>query len=326
MSEEASNGVGTASTFGGLLRAHIASLEALAVELDIGVSDIAVVVTKLVELHLLRADLGTDDQLLPTVPGLVTSTLINALERSTYRSQDCADRLRERAERSPQPEHAGQGTLGAIDGVGGMAEIRGLFKLSSQACRDELVVLRPNHHDDEFLDELLEPCYDALDWGVAVRLVCTHHSRAGFVAQAKARRLVQGGVQIRTRSQLPRAAVVVFDDSLAVLLDLPAVDEQPSARRIRDRDTVRFILDMFNQHWDDATPFSAAAPGYAEAADDLHRSIAVLMARGLTDDAVARHLGMSVRTCRRHIAALLSNLNAVSRFQAGVHAVALLRQ
>ncbi|XVV00746.1 LuxR C-terminal-related transcriptional regulator [Actinosynnema sp. CA-248983] len=87
---------------------------------------------------------------------------------------------------------------------------------------------------------------------------------------------------------------------------------------------VRFVVDMFNQHWEDATPFSGAVPGYAEAVDDLHRSIARLMASGLTDEGVARHLGMSVRTCRRHIAALLQNLNSVSRFQAGVQAAALL--
>ena len=53
---------------------------------------------------------------------------------------------------------------------------------------------------------------------------------------------------------------------------------------------------------------------------DLQQAIARLMAQGLTDEVVARRLGMSVRTCRRHIAAMLQNLDAVSRFQAGVQA------
>jgi hypothetical protein len=133
--------------------------------------------------------------------------------------------------------------------------------------------------------------------------------------------LFDDGAQVRTRSHLPRAAVV-FDDSLAVLIDLPASDEQPTARRLRDRSVVRFVIEMFNQLWDDATPFVTAEPGYADAIDDLHRSIARLMARGLTDEVVARRLGLSVRTCRRHIAALLRSLDSVSRFQAGVHAAA----
>jgi len=44
------------------------------------------------------------------------------------------------------------------------------------------------------------------------------------------------------------------------------------------------------------------------------------MARGFTDEVLARKLGMSLRTCRRHIAALMHDLDAVSRFQAGVRA------
>jgi DNA-binding NarL/FixJ family response regulator len=44
------------------------------------------------------------------------------------------------------------------------------------------------------------------------------------------------------------------------------------------------------------------------------------MAKGYTDEVLARKLGMSVRTCRRHIASLMRRLDAVSRFQAGVRA------
>lgn len=55
-------------------------------------------------------------------------------------------------------------------------------------------------------------------------------------------------------------------------------------------------------------------------AEDLQLAIAGLMAKGFTDEVLARKLGMSVRTCRRHIAALMRDLDAVSRFQAGVRA------
>jgi DNA-binding NarL/FixJ family response regulator len=55
-------------------------------------------------------------------------------------------------------------------------------------------------------------------------------------------------------------------------------------------------------------------------AGDLQQTIAAMMARGFTDEVLARKLGMSLRTCRRHIAALMQDLDAVSRFQAGVRA------
>ncbi|KOG32387.1 hypothetical protein ADK34_09305 [Streptomyces viridochromogenes] len=42
-----------------------------------------------------------------------------------------------------------------------------------------------------------------------------------------------------------------------------------------------------------------------------------LLAQGAKDEVIARRLGMSLRTCRRHIAELLEELGAESRFQGG---------
>jgi DNA-binding CsgD family transcriptional regulator len=50
------------------------------------------------------------------------------------------------------------------------------------------------------------------------------------------------------------------------------------------------------------------------------QAIIELMAAGLKDEVIARKLGISVRTCRSHIARLISHLGAQSRFQAGVYA------
>jgi DNA-binding NarL/FixJ family response regulator len=44
------------------------------------------------------------------------------------------------------------------------------------------------------------------------------------------------------------------------------------------------------------------------------------LATGLTDEAAARRLGISLRTYRRRVAGLMNLLEADSRFQAGVHA------
>ncbi|WP_309112061.1 LuxR C-terminal-related transcriptional regulator [Saccharothrix sp.] len=307
-------------------RKAIRSLEVAAAELGVPISEIHVAVARLVELHLLRTDPATRDHLLPTVPQLAATALVSPIERAIYQWQELADRFRERIAGIAGSTRRDDEHIGVIDGVSGVAEIRGVLGSAGRDCRRELVVLHPGRHGEELVDELLETCYRVLDRGVAIRLICPHQSRARFASRAKVSQLLDAGAQIRTRSRLPRAAVV-FDESLAILLDFPAAPGgHPTARRVRDRDVVRFVVDTFNQHWDDATPFSAAAPGYADAVDDLHRSIARLMARGLTDDGVARHLGMSVRTCRRHIASLLQNLNAVSRFQAGVRAAALLDQ
>lgn len=77
---------------------------------------------------------------------------------------------------------------------------------------------------------------------------------------------------------------------------------------------------MFDHLWDAAVAADLLDVGYAAAAADLQRSLLSLMAQGHTDEVVARKLGMSVRSCRRHIAALMREFGAVSRFQAGVQA------
>lgn len=48
-----------------------------------------------------------------------------------------------------------------------------------------------------------------------------------------------------------------------------------------------------------------------------------LLAEGLTDDAIARRIGVSVRTVRNDVAGAMVGLRARSRFQAGVRAVQL---
>ena len=133
----------------------------------------------------------------------------------------------------------------------------------------------------------------------------------------KIKQVIDAGAEVRTVSHLPRAAVV-FDRALAVLLG--STDDERTAARVRDDEVVRFLIDMFEHMWDGATPLNSFESGYAEVADDLQHKIAGLMAKGFTDEVLARKMGMSVRTCRRHIAALMHDLDAVSRFQAGVMA------
>jgi DNA-binding CsgD family transcriptional regulator len=294
----------------------IDSVDAAALALALPAHEVFAAVAQLVELQMMVRAGG---RLVPVDPESAATLLISPIERAIFQGRDQADRLRQRIEAVARPR------TGTVDAVEGMAEIRGLLKLASDVCRAELVVLRPSHEDEEAVDGLIDACSNVLNREVGVRIVCPHRFRADFASRAKAKRLIEGGAQIRTVSQVSQTAFV-FDRSLAVIVDLPAGDALPGARRVRDGNLVQFLVEMVEQLWAGATPFALEEDlGYAgDVADDLQRSIARLMAQGLTDEVVARRLGMSVRTCRRHIAALLHNLDSVSRFQAGVQAARLL--
>ncbi|MGW6059252.1 DNA-binding response regulator [Streptomyces sp. NPDC055189] len=74
--------------------------------------------------------------------------------------------------------------------------------------------------------------------------------------------------------------------------------------------------------WDAGTPLTdyLRREGGTEGLDADSLSVLQALAAGLTDAAGARRVGMSVRTYRRRVAELMTNLEAGSRFQAGVNA------
>ena len=295
-----------------------ARLEDAAAALDLPVDEVFGAVARLVELHLLRSD-EAGGRLVPVDPQSAAALLVSPIERAIYRQRELADRLREQIDTIARPAPGGTGPAGGIDVLAGTAEIRGLLKLAADGCRRELTVVRPADEEQSF-DELLEACFGVLDGAVRIRIVCPHRSRADFASRARVGRLIEAGADIRTVSRVSQASVV-FDGSLAVMFGPATESGLPTAHQVRDREVVRFLMGMFDQLWEGAAAYAPEEAGYAEdVADDLQRSIARLMAQGLTDEVVARRLGMSVRTCRRHIAALLRSLDSVSRFQAGVHA------
>jgi DNA-binding CsgD family transcriptional regulator len=291
----------------------ITSLDAVGAELGLSIHDVIAAVSRLGQLQLLRVDDTMSNRLLPVNPEVAATLLVSPIERAIYQRTELADQLRGHIDAVAAPQ------AGSIDCLDGVAEMRGLFKLAAEVCRDELLVLRPSCDDEDLLDELLAPCFGVLDRDVPVRVVGSHRSRADFGSRARTKRMVEDGAMVRTLSQVPKAAVV-FDRSIAVIFSLPAPGGSPTARRVRDDNVVRFLVDLFDQLWDGAKPYESDELGYAGAVDDLHQAVARLMAQGYTDEVVARRLGMSVRTCRRHIAALLDSLDSVSRFQAGVQA------
>lgn len=85
------------------------------------------------------------------------------------------------------------------------------------------------------------------------------------------------------------------------------------------------LLYIFDTLWELATPITFGPDGVGEhdhrrAISAHDRRLLTLLATGMTDQAIARHLGLSYRTARRRIAALMGALGAESRFQAGVQA------
>lgn len=289
--------------------------DAVARELGIGSQDLTAALEYLLASHLLRLDERGAGCFVPIDPEAAAAALISSVEREIYRRREQIDQIRDRISRfRPDPVGAGP-EPSSVEYLVGAAEVRGFLKTASDACREEVLVLLSGDEAGEELDLLASTHLPQLTSRIGVRVLCQHRNRTDIPTRLRMRKLVEAGASVRTVSYVPRAAAV-FDRSQAVLCGPPG--ERTGVARVRNYGVVQFLLDQFNHVWDGAAPLAGNEPGYANVAGDLQRAIACLMAEGYTDEVIARKLDMSVRTCRRHIAALLRDLDAVSRFQAGV--------
>lgn len=305
----------------------ITAVQAAAADLVLGVTDIEAAIEHLIEYRLLREENHGERRFVPVDPEIATVSLISPMEREIYQRREQIARIHELIEPLRQDYAwacSSNSRLTSIDHVAGSMEVAGHLKLAGDACATEVIALRPGK-DADCVDDFLQGCADLVKRGITVRAICEHRSRADFTTRMKIKHLTDDGVMIRTVSRVPRAAVI-FDQSSAILLGI--ADGEPTGSRVRDGRVIQFLLDIFSHMWDAATPVRSFESGYAEVVDDLQLTIAGLMAKGFTDEVLAKKLGMSVRTCRRHIAAMMHDLEAVSRFQAGVRAASrsLLRE
>lgn len=128
-----------------------------------------------------------------------------------------------------------------------------------------------------------------------------------------------GRTTVRTVARVP-TRLVMFGRSAAFL---PMAEAGEQTVVIRHPTVVESLAAAFELLWRSALPVVKTAPESEMDGDDgqrdhLRRQILRHLAEGEKDEVVARRMGLSVRTCRRHIAAIMDALGASSRFQAGV--------
>ena len=124
-----------------------------------------------------------------------------------------------------------------------------------------------------------------------------------------------GHVTVRTTRRLPHDLLIVGRH--AVLIPAGGCADEPLLAVVREPVSVRMMRGLFGTVWAGAAPRDELGDSDALTRDDFKQRILELLAEGAKDAVIARKLGVSLRTCRRHVAEILMELGAVSRFQAG---------
>jgi DNA-binding CsgD family transcriptional regulator len=208
-----------------------------------------------------------------------------------------------------------------IEVVSGEGSIRQFFLQVIKSAREEIAVFdRPPYAVD--VNEAMDVQADRLSTG-GLRLR-TVFDRSLLDDPTHVRRLMQG-VENGEEARVARVPLklALIDHEWAMLPLLHAGGATPEAVVIVRRSVLLdSLLALFESVWEHAVEIRPAGQellvsGTAEA--DL-RQIAHLLATGMTDTAVAHHLGISERTVRRRIKDLMDELRVDSRFVAGVRA------
>lgn len=138
-------------------------------------------------------------------------------------------------------------------------------------------------------------------------------------------KMMAAGEKARVLPELPMK-MVVADRRLAIVpltLDVPGMQE--GALLLHPSALLSALTTLFDTLWDRATPIGpeGSLTEDEEPPDGLSprdRRLLALVAAGLKDEAIARQLGLAVRTVRRDVARMMNDLGAETRFQAGLQA------
>ena len=131
--------------------------------------------------------------------------------------------------------------------------------------------------------------------------------------------LTEEGAQVRTSPVLP-SRLLIFDRTVAVV-PIDPENSRAGALCTRSPGIVASLISLFQQTWHSAVPLGADRPRQDERGlSAQEQELLKLLASGLTDEAAGKRLGVSLRTVRRQMAALMERLNATSRFEAGLKA------
>ena len=190
-----------------------------------------------------------------------------------------------------------------------------LLQLMLRTSRGDMLWLRPDAWAMPRESRVSELLAEAMATGRRSRAI--YPARALTEAPEALRTRARLGEQVRIISEVP-TRMFIFGDSHAVLPEPLGFADEPRVH-VRQRSIVAALTLGFELLWSRATPVPDLEDGNAQS--DGRRFILEQLMAGATDEVIARKLGIGLRTVRRRIAELMTDLGVDTRFQAGVEAV-----
>ncbi|WP_371618403.1 DNA-binding response regulator [Streptomyces sp. NBC_00454] len=150
-----------------------------------------------------------------------------------------------------------------------------------------------------------------------VRVLCT--AEAAEVSANRLHRLPEPKLEVRVSDSELRGILVV--DGVAALVPANSPGSTGQFAVVNDAAAVRALELLFAGAWSGGRDLADHLQLSPRLRTELVRNILERLRAGHTDEAAAREINVSLRTYRRYVAEIMRELDANSRFQAGVRAV-----
>ncbi|MEV4330993.1 hypothetical protein AB0K02_10685 [Streptomyces sp. NPDC049597] len=309
----------TAAVYRETLRRPGIDLHGLRDSLTLDESEIRRALYELADLALVHRSWEETESVQPLTPRLGLRALLARKRTETVRRQQAQEEARGAA--GPPADHRAAGYASVpgmdVERVQGEAAVRRSIARIEAAAQRELLSFawdEPRSAGDGGEDEAPGAARSAgRTRPVTVRIICPDDVRRAVSRAGRAPG--RQGAQIRTVPRLAFRAHIA--DGRRAVVQLNSGDTAEDALVIDEPAVVALLRSFFETVWSSATPVGA---GGEDAITSQDRQLLRLLAQGLTDEAAARKLGVSLRTERRMLTRLSELLDAQSRFQLGQRA------
>lgn len=187
------------------------------------------------------------------------------------------------------------------------------FDALLRSARQEVVLIRSRPPQPDELRHEADALTELLRRWVRVHVVWDERLLADPAVEEFVRWQRRTRAEVRTGAAVP-ATIALVDCRTALISP-----RSGRARVCRCPETATMMHYLVQGVWDAAAPMAVDSGAAADPGQDVLR----LLAGGLTDQQIARRLGVSERTVARTVARSMTELGARSRFEAGVRAARL---
>ncbi len=196
-------------------------------------------------------------------------------------------------------------------------DVRSRIKELSATVTRSAWAAHPNLPSVEALEVGIKLDVEHATRGIDIRGLYPHAARRHQIHSQHLRTMQASGCNVRTAQSIP-FRVILIDEAIAIV---PRPDAEHGAAILRDPMSVAFIRQTFENLWQGAEGFDTEATVSEAAAEEIVVAILQELALGHTDETIARRLGISTRTLRRHLSKVTDKHHAQTRYQLGIVAM-----